>query len=67
MFVRKSVGGSDELCYIRIFDNNGKSFDDAIKCWKYKKSMQGHSRYEKSDLMALSCKIAFYRIRDDVK
>jgi hypothetical protein len=43
--------------YIRDFfdDNNGKSLDDAIKCWKYKKSMQGHNRYEKTDLTALNC------------
>ncbi len=34
-------------------DNNGRSLDDAIKCWKYKKSIQGHNRYEKSDLSAL--------------
>jgi len=42
--------------YIRDFfaDNNGKSLDDAIKCWKYKKSIQGHNKYEKSDLIALS-------------
>lgn len=42
--------------YIRDFftDNNGKGLDDAIKCWKYKKSIQGHNKYEKSDLIALS-------------
>lgn len=41
--------------YIRDFfaDNQGKSLEDAIICWKYKKSLQGHNRYEKSDLMAL--------------
>ncbi len=41
--------------YIRDFfeDNQGKSLDDAIKCWKYKKSMQGHNRYEKADLVVL--------------
>ena len=41
--------------YIRDFfaDNQGKSLDDAIKCWKYKKSLAGHNRYEKSDLIAL--------------
>ncbi len=41
--------------YIRDFfaDNKGKSLDDAIKCWKHKKSVQGHNRYEKSDLTAL--------------
>lgn len=41
--------------YIRDFfaDNKGKSLDDAIKYWKYKKQLQGHNRYEKSDLIAL--------------
>lgn len=41
--------------YIRDFfeDNNDKSLDDAIKCWKYKKSLKGHNRYEESDLEAL--------------
>ncbi len=27
--------------------------EEAIKCWKYKKQLQGHSRYEKSDLIAI--------------
>ena len=41
--------------YIRDFfeDNKGKSLADAIKCWKYKKGIQGHNRYEPSDLAAL--------------
>lgn len=41
--------------YIRDFfeDNQGRSLDEAIICWKYKKSLQGHNRYEKSDLVAL--------------
>lgn len=41
--------------YIRDFfeDNQGKSLDEAIRCWKYKKQLQGHNRYEKSDLAAL--------------
>lgn len=41
--------------YIRDFfaDNPGRSLDDAIKCWKYKKQLQGHNRYEKSDLIIL--------------
>ena len=41
--------------YIRDFfeENKGMSLDDAITCWKYKKSLQGHNRYEKSDLIAL--------------
>lgn len=41
--------------YIRDFfaDNKGKSLEEAIKCWKYKKQLQGHNRYEKADLAAL--------------
>lgn len=41
--------------YIRDFfeENQGKSLDDAIIYWKYKKSLQGHNRYEQSDLSAL--------------
>lgn len=41
--------------YIRDFfeDNKGRSLDEAITCWKYKKSLRGHNRYEKSDLVAL--------------
>lgn len=41
--------------YIRDFfaDNHGKSLEEAIQCWKYKKQLQGHNRYEKSDLVAI--------------
>ena len=41
--------------YIRDFfeSNDGRSLDDAIKCWKYKKSLKGHNRYEESDLEIL--------------
>ena len=41
--------------YVRDFfeANKGCSLDDAIKCWKYKKSLPGHNRYEDSDLEAL--------------
>jgi dTDP-glucose pyrophosphorylase len=41
--------------YIRDFfsDNKGKTLADAILCWKYKKEMQGHNKYEESDLVAL--------------
>lgn len=41
--------------YIRDFfaDNKGKSLEDAIRCWKYKKSIEGHNRYERSDLAVL--------------
>ena len=41
--------------YIRDFfaDNKDKSLDQAIKCWKYKKSLKGHNKYEKDDLKVL--------------
>ena len=41
--------------YIRDFfaANQGKSLEEANKCWKYKKQMQGHNRYERADLIAL--------------
>lgn len=42
--------------YIRDFfaDNGDKTLEQAIKCWKLKKSKQGHNRYEKTDLVALN-------------
>ncbi len=42
--------------YIRYFfeDKDDRSLDEAIKCWKYKKGLKGHNRYEKSDLEILS-------------
>lgn len=41
--------------YIRDFfaDNPGKSLEDAIACWKHKKSIPGHNRYERTDLVAI--------------
>lgn len=41
--------------YIRDFfeNNQGRSLEEAITCWKYKKSLQGHNRYEQSDLIVL--------------
>ena len=41
--------------YIRDFfeDNKDRSLREAIICWKYKKSLPGHNRYERSDLSAL--------------
>ena len=41
--------------YIRAFfaENAGKGLADAIACWKYKKSIPGHNRYEPEDLKAL--------------
>lgn len=41
--------------YIRDFfdDNKDKSLEQAIKCWKYKKSLKEHNKYEKTDLKIL--------------
>ena len=41
--------------YIRDFfdDNKDKTLEQAIKCWKYKKSLKGHNRYEREDLNIL--------------
>ena len=41
--------------YIRDFfaDNKGSSLEQAIRCWKYKKQLPGHNRYEREDLVAL--------------
>lgn len=42
--------------YIRDFfnDNKNLSLNDAIKCWKYKKSLKGNNKYDKKDLAALN-------------
>lgn len=41
--------------YIRDFfeNNDNKSLDDAIKCWKYKKGLKDHNKYEDKDLKIL--------------
>lgn len=41
--------------YIRDFfaANRGRTLEEAIKCWTYKKRLRGHNRYEQSDLIAL--------------
>ena len=41
--------------YIRDFfdDNKNHTLEDAIKCWKYKKGLQGHNRYEITDMAVL--------------
>lgn len=41
--------------YIRDFfnDNKDKNLEQAIKCWKYKKSLKGPNKYEKDDLKIL--------------
>ena len=51
-----SIGKQFEYnAYIRDFfaDNAGKTLEDGIKCWKYKKSLKGSNRYERSDLAVL--------------
>lgn len=42
--------------YIRDFfnDNKDKNLEQAIKCWKYKKSLKGHNKYEREDLEILN-------------
>lgn len=42
--------------YIRDFfkDNKNKTLKQAICCWKYKKSIKGSNKYERSDLCVLS-------------
>ena len=41
--------------YIRDFftHNRGMRLKDAIVCWRYKKNLRGHNRYEAADLKAL--------------
>lgn len=41
--------------YIRDFfaDNKDKNLEQAIECWKYKKSLKGSNKYEKIDLRIL--------------
>lgn len=41
--------------YIRDFfdDNKAKNLEQAIKCWKHKKNLKGHNKYEKDDLKIL--------------
>lgn len=41
--------------YIRDFfdDNKGRPLSEAIACWKYKRSLPGHNKYEKEDLKIL--------------
>ena len=53
---RKNIDRQFEYnTYVRDFfeHNRGRSLDDAIRCWKYKKSLPGHNRYEDSDLEVL--------------
>lgn len=42
--------------YIRDFflDNKDKSLQQAIQCWKYKKSLKGLNKYERTDLIVLN-------------
>ena len=41
--------------YVRDFfaDNQGRTLGEAIVCWRYKKGLPGHNRYQRSDLVAL--------------
>ena len=53
---KKDIGSQFEYnTYVQDFfeDNKGASLEDAIKCWKYKKSIKGHNKYERTDLKAL--------------
>lgn len=53
---RSPIGKQFEYnAYIRDFfaDNPGSILEDAIRCWKYKKGLKGHNRYERPDLKAL--------------
>lgn len=53
---KKDIGSQFEYnTYVRDFfeDNKGASLEDAIKCWKFKKSIKGHNKYERTDLKAL--------------
>ena len=53
---KTTIDGQFEYnAYIRDFfaDNRGLSLEDAIKCWKYKKSLKGNNKYEKEDLKVL--------------
>ena len=53
---KTTIGSQFEYnTYIRDFfaANKDKSLDDAIRCWKHKKSLPGHNRYEEKDLEVL--------------
>ena len=53
---KKDIGSQFEYnTYVRDFfeDNKGASLEDAIKCSKFKKSIKGHNKYERTDLKAL--------------
>ncbi|MCL1984764.1 MAG: SAP domain-containing protein [Methanomassiliicoccaceae archaeon] len=53
---RTEIGKQFEYnTYIRDFfgDNKGRTLADAIKCWRYKKSIPGCNKYERTDLVVL--------------
>lgn len=59
---KKSAKGKGEIerqfeynTYIRDFfaANKDKTLEQAIKCWKFKKSQKGHNKYEDLDLAVL--------------
>ena len=43
--------------------NSGKTYGDAIRCWKYKKSLKGQNKYERSDLKVFEQYIGRYLVR----
>ena len=52
-FFREHIGSgfSFNVVFQKWLKNNtGKTYKEAIKCWKYKKQLQGHNRYERTDL-----------------
>ena len=54
---RKNIDSQFEYnTYIRDFfeHNPGHTLDEAIRCWKYKKSQPGPNEYEDSDLSSAS-------------
>ena len=50
--------------YIRDFfeNNKGKTLQEAITCWKYKKSLKGSNKYNSKDLIALKIKIELKKL-----
>lgn len=56
IFFREHIGNSFSfnVAFQKwLKSNTGKSLEEAITCWKYKKQLQGHNRYERTDLIAI--------------
>lgn len=54
---RKALGKQYQYdYYIREFflNNPDETFENAVQCWKYKKSLKGSRKYDDSDLVALA-------------